>query len=144
MKNYKCYFDGACEPTNPGGKIGAGIYITDGENEFSKNTFIPALPENTNNVAEYTAFMMVLECMKNKVDCKIEIFGDSMLVVNQMNGTWRLKAGAYMKYALIASVALSELKSKNEISITWIPREQNEKADYQSMKAIGFERRKWK
>ena len=45
MKNYKCYFDGACEPKNPGGKIGAGIYITDGEKEFSTNTFIPADPK---------------------------------------------------------------------------------------------------
>jgi ribonuclease HI len=121
-----------------------GIYITDGEKEYEKNTFIPADSENTNNIAEYTAFMMILECMKKKVDCKIEIFGDSMLVVKQMSGEWKMKKGAYMKYALIASVALAELKSKNEITITWIPREQNEKADYQSMKAIGFERRKWK
>jgi ribonuclease HI len=144
MKIYKCYFDGACEPTNPGGKIGSGIYITDGEKEFATNTFIPAHPKNTNNIAEYMAFIMVLDYMKNKTDCKIEIFGDSMLVVNQMNGSWRLKKGAYMEYALKAAPLLAELKKKNTVTITWIPREQNDKADYQSMKAIGFERRKWK
>jgi ribonuclease HI len=144
MKTYKCYFDGACEPINPGGKMGMGIYVTDGEKEHSNCSFVAASPGNTNNIAEYSAFMMILNLFKNKSDCKIEIFGDSMLVVKQMSGEWKMKSGAYMKYALIASVALTELKSKNEVIITWIPREQNEKADFQSMKAIGFERRKWK
>jgi ribonuclease HI len=144
MKNYKCYFDGACEPRNPGGKIGAGVYITDGQKEFADNLFIPAKPENTNNIAEYSAFIKILELMKNKSGDKIEIFGDSMLVVNQMNGSWQIKQGAYREYALKAKPLLSELKRNNQVTITWIPREQNEKADYQSMKAIGFERRKWK
>jgi ribonuclease HI len=144
MKNYKCYFDGACEPKNPGGKIGAGIYITDGEKDFSNNMFISAKPENTNNIAEYSAFLMILELMKNKTDCKIEIFGDSMLVVNQMNGEWQIKYGAYREYAMKAKPLLEDLKKKNTVSILWIPREQNEKADFESMKAIGFERRKWK
>ena len=144
MKNYKCYFDGACEPKNPGGKIGAGIYITDGEKEFSINTFIPADPNNTNNVAEYEALIMILECMKNKVDSVIDIFGDSKLVVNQMNEEWQIKGGAYAEYAYKAKLLLGKLKVKNRITISWIPREENEKADYQSMKAIGFERRKWK
>jgi ribonuclease HI len=144
MKNYKCFFDGATEPTNPGGKMGMGIYITDGKEEFASNTFVCAKPENTNNIAEYSAFIMILELMKNKTGCNIEIFGDSMLVVNQMNGSWQIKQGAYREYALKAKPLLSELKRNNQVSITWIPREQNEKADYQSMKAIGFERRKWK
>jgi ribonuclease HI len=144
MKNYKCYFDGACEPKNPGGKIGAGIYITDGVKEFGSNTFVAAKPENTNNIAEYSAFIMILELMKNKTGDKIEIFGDSMLVVNQMNGEWQIKSGAYREYALKAKPLLEDLKKKNTVSISWIPREQNEKADFQSMKAIGFERRKWK
>ena len=144
MKTYKSYFDGACEPKNPGGKMGMGIYITDGVKEFGNNTFVDTKPENTNNIAEYSAFIMILELMKNKTDCKIEIFGDSMLVVNQMNGEWQIKHGAYREYALVAVIKLSNLQRQNKVTITWIPREQNEKADYQSMKAIGFERRKWK
>jgi ribonuclease HI len=144
MKNYKCYFDGACEPKNPGGKMGMGIYITDGEKEFGSNTFVAAKPENTNNIAEYSAFIMILDLMKNKTGEQIDIFGDSMLVINQMNGEWQIKSGAYRESALRAKVLLTELKKKNNITIKWIPREQNEKADFQSMKAIGFERRKWK
>jgi len=133
-----------CEPKNPGGKMGMGIYITDGTKEFNSNTFVDAKPENTNNVAEYSAFIMILEVMKNKVDCNIDIFGDSMMVVNQMLGSWQIKSGAYKEHAMRAKEKLSLLKQKNKVTITWIPREQNEKADYQSMKAIGFERRKWK
>ncbi len=80
--------------------------------------------------------------MKNKKGDKINIFGDSMLVVNQMNGEWQIKHGAYRDYALKAKPLLFELKKNNTVSISWIPREHNEKADYQSMKAIGFKRRK--
>jgi ribonuclease HI len=144
MKNYKCYFDGACEPANPSGKIGAGVYITDGESEYTDSIFVPAKKENTNNIAEYLAFIRVLELMKNKSGDNIQIFGDSMLVVKQMNGEWQIKSGAYREYALKAIPLLNNLRKKNEVFIKWIPREQNEKADFQSMKAIGFERRKWK
>jgi len=133
-----------CEPKNPGGKIGAGVYITDGEKEHSESIFKNADPKNTNNIAEYMAFIRILELMKNKTDCKIEIFGDSMLVVNQMNGEWQIKSGAYKKYAERASSLFYDFKKKNQVILKWISREENEKADFQSMKAIGFERRKWK
>jgi len=142
MKEYNCYFDGACEPKNPGGKIGAGVYITDGINEFTDSIYLEAKPTNTNNIAEYMAFIFVLKLMKNKSGDRINIYGDSMLVVNQMNGEWQIKHGAYRDYALKAKPMLEELKKKNTISISWISREQNEKADYQSMKAIGFLRAK--
>lgn len=144
MKIYKCYFDGACEPRNPGGKIGAGIYITDNEKDFTDSIFREASPKNTNNIAEYLAFIRVLELMKNKIDDIIEIFGDSQLVIRQMNAEWQIKNGAYKEYALKAISMLDDLKKKNKVTLTWIPREENEKADYQSMKAIGFERKKWK
>jgi ribonuclease HI len=82
--------------------------------------------------------------MQNKEGEEIEIYGDSQLVVKQMNGEWGVKKGAYAEYAYKASILLCNLKEKNTVTIQWIPREQNEKADYQSMKAIGFERKKWK
>jgi ribonuclease HI len=136
MKSYKCYFDGACEPTNPGGTIGAGIYITDGVNEFADNFRVPANPKNTNNIAEYMALIKLMELMSDKTECKIEIFGDSMLVVNHMNGKWKMGGGAYMEYALKAIPLLLALKQRNEVTLNWIRRELNEKADEQSLKAI--------
>ena len=141
MKSYKCFFDGCCggpKGPNPGGKIGAGVYITDGSNEFTDNIYVPANPENTNNIAEYMAFIRVLELMLDKSDCRIEIFGDSKLIVNQMNGAWKISGGAYMEYALKAMPLFSELQKNNEVTLIWIRRELNEKADEQSMKAIGL------
>ena len=143
MKIYECYFDGACEPQNPGGEIGAGIYVTDGEKEYATYNHLPAKEENTNNMAEYLAFIMILDLMSNKEKCEIKIYGDSMLVVNQMDGKWQIKNGAYTSFAVQAKNKLEKLKLNNVVSIEWIPREKNVKADYQSMKAIGFKRRKY-
>ena len=99
MNTFKCYFDGACEPINPGGAIGAGIYIVGSRRTYKDKYFIPCKPENTNNVAEYIALIKVLEFMANKSGCRIEIFGDSMLVIMQMTGRWKIKHGAYKEYA---------------------------------------------
>lgn len=135
--NYICYFDGACEPCNPDGMMGMGVYIENGSNQFATGFKIDAKKGNTNNIAEYLAFIRVLELMKSKTNCTIEILGDSMLVVKQMNGEWQIKAGAYKEYALKAVELFTELRKKNDVSLSWIGRDFNTKADEQSRKAIG-------
>lgn len=142
MKTYECYFDGACEPANPGGKMGMGYYITDGNGIYTGHDFRDVNPCNTNNIAEYMALICVLKLMREKENCLIKIYGDSMLVIKQMNEEWNAKQGGYMPYMRCAKEIYEEIRLKNKITFSWIPREQNEKADYQSMKAIGFERRK--
>jgi ribonuclease HI len=140
MKNYKCYFDGACEPSNPGGDMGMGIFITNGEQEYRLGKSIPANPSNTNNIAEYTALIMILKLLSNKQGCKIEIFGDSMMVIRQMKGEWQAKSGAY-KDSYLEAVRLRDiLKKANDVTFDWIPRDKNEIADYESIKALGFKR----
>ena len=132
MKIYDCYFDGACEPTNPGGKIGFGIYITDGKKEYIKGFYKEQDPSNTNNVAEYMALIEILKLFKNKRECHINIHGDSLLVIKQMNGEWKSKGGAYAPYFKEAKKLYNELLPNNCISLKWIPRELNSKADEQS------------
>ena len=132
MKIYKCYFDGSCMPSNPGGTIGYGVYITDGVNEFRKSKTLLPDPKNTNNIAEYLGFIFLLKLMNSKTNCEIRIFGDSKLVINQMRGEWIIKKGAYKPYALKAQPLVEELKKNNIVSIEWVPREQNEEADNQS------------
>lgn len=129
MEYYKCYFDGSCEPHNPGGNMGCGIYIEGEGNIFTDSIHIPAKKNNTNNVAEYMAFIRVLEIMKYRQGCNINIYGDSMLVIKQMNKAWRLKSGAYLEYALKAKSLFEALKLKNAVTLSWIKRELNEKAD---------------
>jgi ribonuclease HI len=125
------------EPKNPGGMMGMGVYIESEGKQYAAGFKVDAKKGNTNNIAEYMAFIRILELMKNKVNCNIEIFGDSMLVINQMNGEWNINAGAYSQYAITAGIMLSELKKNNTVKIEWIRRNFNEKADEQSRKAIG-------
>jgi len=129
MKTYKCYFDGSCEPQNPGGSMGAGVYITCEGKHFSKSEYYPAKESNTNNVAEYLAIIILLKLVRNKVDCIINIYGDSKLVVNQVLGLWKITYGAYVPFAKQAQNLFLELRKSNTVTIQWISRDQNQEAD---------------
>jgi ribonuclease H / adenosylcobalamin/alpha-ribazole phosphatase len=136
MKEYVCYFDGCCEPINPGGTMGLGIYIIEGFNEYKDSEVIQAKEENTNNVAEYLALIKLLKILKNKNGCKIEIYGDSKLVVMQMLGKWKIKKGSYKEQAIISKDLYNNLKLNNDLDIIWIPREDNTIADELSKKHL--------
>ena len=52
------YFDGCCEPTNPGGTAAYGIVILrNGRPIHYGNKMFPAGPRTSNNVAEYSGFI---------------------------------------------------------------------------------------
>jgi ribonuclease HI len=124
-----CFFDGACEPRNPGGNMGIGaIIFIDGKELSSYSQFIPANKENSNNVAEYLAFEWVLqELYKNDLEKSVvKIYGDSKLVVNQMKGYWKIKVGYYVEHAIRCKQLLRQF---DKVKITWVPRERNMYAD---------------
>lgn len=129
MKVYNCYFDGACEPRNPDGNMGVGVYITEGQNVFEWSDFHKEKIGNTNNIAEYLAVIKILELLKNKKSETIQIYGDSKLVIEQLSGRWKIKVGQYVPYAQKARELLLEIKKNNTVGLHWIPREQNQKAD---------------
>ena len=133
------YFDGCCEPKNPGGSMGFGavIYI-DGVEKFTLSQQVNAHPNNTNNVAEYQAFGWLLKTISDlKTDnALIEIFGDSKLVVEQMNGNWRIKEGSYVKFAHRAKDIFQKLSKNNDVNLKWIPRGENAVADELSKKPM--------
>ena len=56
----------------------------------------------------------------------INIYGDSMLVINQMTGKWKIKSGYYVDYA---TECKKFLKLFTNINLKWIPREENTYAD---------------
>ena len=127
------WFDGACEPKNPGGACGMGYVIKrDDKLLFEKGDFLPADPSNSNNVAEYIALNSALRYCLNHPDeirgHEIECRGDSKLVIEQMFGNWRIKSGAYVPYAR-QCISLIEKIGRYKVSGIWIPREQNSKAD---------------
>lgn len=82
------FFDGLCEPRNPGGvgAFGFVIYrdgnpIKEGHGVIGKGRGI------TNNVAEYSGLKAAVEWLNEQsIDDKMTVRGDSMLVINQMAG----------------------------------------------------------
>lgn len=125
----KAYIDGACEPINPCGNMGFGVYIEeDGKEIYSWSGFVPANNENSNNVAEYIALENCLDyLLENGLqDELININTDSMLVCQQMNKRWKIKSGRYYPYAISC---FEKVRHFNNLLIKWIPREQNTIAD---------------
>lgn len=136
--DYIGFWDGSCEPCNPGGNMGWGFHL---KNTFTKqiiqgSSSIPAREINSNNVAEYIGFLRLLdELYAIPVKSKILLLGDSNLIVQQMNGNWGIKDGMYKPYADRAMEKLKQLRKQHAlIKIQWIPRSLNAFADDLSKK----------
>lgn len=132
------YFDGACGPNNLGGKCGGGAVIKNG-NELIKEIVYRYKPkrdgETSNNVGEYIGLIKALEYLiKEKLNDEIIlVYGDSNMVINQMEGGWKIKKGIYKEQALEAKKLKEFFKT---IKFQWIPREENEWADALSKQAL--------
>ncbi|HKM78855.1 MAG TPA: ribonuclease HI, partial [Candidatus Bathyarchaeia archaeon] len=122
--------DGACEPINPKGVATYAYVIRDGYEKIAENSGLAAEPysENaTNNVAEYTAYIRALENAKRLgLYGSIEVQSDSQLLVNQLNGNWKVKKP---HLAVLYEQAIQLGKEFSSATIKWVPREQNTEAD---------------
>lgn len=118
------YFDGACEPINPGGTASYGVIIKkDGREIYRESKIVCTGPAASNNVAEYNGLIAALRWLyKDYRNEKIECFGDSKLVIEQMNGNWSIKKGLYVEHALKCQGAIQHFSN---ISLHWVPREKN-------------------
>ncbi len=131
------YFDGLCQPINPGGiSCYAFVVKSDGRTIYSDYGIAvePFSQDSTNNVAEYTALVKALQWLleNNLGSTKVEINTDSQLIVNQLTGDYKVKSKRIM--SLYKEVLL--LKSKfQDIEINWVPREKNREADRLTNKA---------
>ncbi len=123
------YFDGSCFPNNPCGNMGFGYVVKQGKKNITEGFGgEDAHPDNSNNVAEYTALNQALAflVLNGLSERHIFVMGDSKLVINQMIGEWRIKEGRYVKIAK-ETVALASYFPN--IFFKWIPRELNQEAD---------------
>lgn len=138
MKEFICYFDGACAPNNPGGHIGMGIMVIDARSEtllHEDSRYRVAAPQNTNNVAEYGALWYLLKWLDDNGhhDASITIRGDSKLVINQMSGEWTPKATSMQN----ANAHCKELSRKfPSIKFEWVQRTDNNNADALSNRCL--------
>jgi len=124
---FKIFTDGGARG-NPGrAAIGFVVFNKEGEEIKRGKKFIG---QATNNVAEYQAVveaMKFLKTEKSKKKIRVNFFLDSLLVVNQLKGLYRIKNGNLAVLAM-------EIRSLEKIlggifNYHFIPREKNKIAD---------------
>ncbi|KAL3748122.1 hypothetical protein ACJRO7_009364 [Eucalyptus globulus] len=115
------YFDGAVNLAGSG--TGAVLISPDGQHYpvAAKLTF-PC----TNNIAEYEACILGLQAAVDMKIQKLQVYGDSTLIILQTEGKWRTQDSKLIPYHEF----LGELTEKfQEISFEYLPRSQNQFAD---------------
>jgi probable phosphoglycerate mutase len=124
------YADGAARG-NPG-PAGAGAVLYDATGAVVAELALP-LGRATNNVAEYNALILGLEEAKRRGASAVDVRMDSLLVVQQMRGLWRIKHPGLVPLALRAGALLASFPERE---IRHVPREENVAADLLSNRAI--------
>ncbi len=120
---FRAHIDGAARG-NPG-PAGAGVYIEAEEDRPAEELF-ESLGETTNNVAEYRALLLALRRAEERKAETVEILSDSLLLVQQVNGIFKVRAPHLIP---IVSDAIRRARSFRRFWIRHIPRERNRKAD---------------
>lgn len=126
VKKIKVFTD-ATAKGNPG-PSGLGIVIKDESDEILL-THKQYIGKATNNQGEYTALLESLKLLRNlntEYDF-VEFYSDSLLMVSQLTGKYKIKDKYLMRNAMNFWDGINKLNKK--YSITYIPREQNAIAD---------------
>ena len=139
------YFDGACEPINPGGTASYGHLVKkDGRIITQGSKIIGSGAEMTNNVAEYTGLIEAVKAVSNlNIKEKVRICGDSNIVCNTIakKWGWNKKKTAWNPHKevphlkLLLEEALNLLKNF-DYEIKWIPSKDNQQADQLSREPL--------
>ena len=85
-----------------------------------------AIGHTTNNVAEYRGLIAGLEEARTLGATDVDVFMDSKLIVEQMNGRWKVKHPGMAELHQQARALASTFSS---VTYSWIPRERNKHAD---------------
>jgi len=97
---------------------------------------LPIVVTSTNNQAEYQALIKGLELLKEVHADAVEIFGDSMLVINHLIGIHECRSGVLIDYYERCVQLLREFK---DFRLEHIPRLHNEEANRLAQHASGYQ-----
>jgi ribonuclease HI len=124
------FFDGSS--CGKGGGVGILLISPRGEMfEFA----IPIQPTVTNNQAEYEALLRGLQYLREAGVVSVEVYGDSELVIKQLNGQYECKSEALRSYY---EECREILKGFPLVTLQHIPREHNEEANRLAQSASGY------
>ena len=124
------YVDGSCKG-NPG-EGGAGVVIKDEQGKTVSHVKRYLGPV-TNNIAEYQALIMGLQEAHTLGSREVEIYLDSELVVNQINGAYRVRDSTLKT---LEEEVRRLLRPFARWVIRHIPREENQEADRLAREAV--------
>jgi ribonuclease HI len=96
---------------------------------------IPIQPTITNNQAEYETLLRGLQYLREAGAVSVEVYGDSELVIKQLNGQYECKSDALRSYY---EECREILKSFPLVILQHIPREHNEEANRLAQSASGY------
>ena len=113
----KIYTDGASRG-NPGHAACAFIFVKDNDIFYSDKHDLG--DRITNNEAEYKAIIKALEKAVEYTGWQVEIYSDSELVINQINGEWRIKKN-HLKD--LYSQIITEKEKFKEVKFFYVRRE---------------------
>jgi ribonuclease HI len=124
------FFDGSS--CGKGGGLGILLISPRGEMfEFA----IPIQPTVTNNQAEYEVLLRGLQYLKEAKAVSVEIYGDSELVIKQLNGQYECRNDVLRNYY---EECKEILKSFQLAILQHIPREHSEEANRLAQSASGY------
>ncbi len=130
MKTIRIYTDGAARG-NPG-PSGLGVVIEDDQG-MRLQGLCRYIGTGTNNKAEYLALIEGLNAARAWKPDRLEVFMDSQLVVEQVNGRWKIKHTELQALARQVQALLQEFPS---VIVSYVPRAKNRGADALANKAI--------
>lgn len=126
------YADGGSRG-NPGiAGSGTVVYAADGTTVLREIVYVVG-KKASNNVAEYHGLLRGLEAAVELGADEIDFFMDSRLVVEQMNGRWKIKHPDMKELGLTGRKLMNQLGSVN---LSWVRREDNKVADALSNEAM--------
>ena len=117
------YIDGGARG-NPG-PAGYGAFIVDAEGQVLAELH-GALGTATNNVAEYQGLLAALAWAAEHRHPRLHIKADSLLLVEQMRGNYRVKNAGLIPLNQRARLLVSRI---GHVTFEHIPREHNKDAD---------------
>ncbi len=130
LRVLEIFSDGAARG-NPGpAGAGAVVRATNGKVIARLGKY---LGTQTNNVAEYEGLLLGLQKALDLGAREVRVFADSLLVISQLRGEWKIKHPGLKPLYERARVLLAKF---DRTTLQHVPREQNSAADEMSNRAI--------